>query len=134
MSVLKGTITWKDLKSNHSTSRFTGAAGKTLADVTTLKAALTPMSACHVRAEALIEKNYFGVDGAGAIDDKAIVTASDSNGETHKWAISGYNGTPQQDNDGYIMADADRTAAIAAIATFTGLTLSALRSPVIITL
>lgn len=134
MAVLKGTITWKDLKSNHSTSRFTGAAGKALLDVTTLKTALAAMSACDVRAEALIEKNYFGVAGAGAIDDKAIVTASDQDGETHKWAIAGYNGTKQQDRDGYIMADADRTAAIAAIATFTGLTLSALRSPVIVTL
>jgi hypothetical protein len=134
MSTIKGTITWKDLKQNHATSRFKGAAGKTLTDVTTLKTALAAMSACHVRAEGFVEKNYFGVDGAGAIDDKAIVTASDGDGDVHKWAISGYNGTPQQDNDGYIMADADRTAAIAAIAAFTGLTLSALRSPVIITL
>jgi hypothetical protein len=134
MSTIKGTITWKDLKGNHSTSRFKGAAGKTLADVTTLKTALSAMSDCHVRAEGFIEKNYFAVDGAGAIDDKAIVTGSDSDGEVHKWGISGYNGTPQQDNDGYIMADSDRTTALAAIETFTGLSLSAMRSPVIITL
>jgi hypothetical protein len=134
MSTLKGTITWKDLKGNHSTSRYTLVAGSTLATVTTLKTALAAMSDCHVRAEGFIEKNYFGVVGAGAIDDKAIVTASDEDGEVHKWAISGYNGTPQQDNDGYIMADDDRTTALAAIATATGLTLSAMRSPVIITL
>ena len=134
MAVKVGTITYKDLKSNHSTSRFDGAAGATLTTVQTLKTALAAMSDCHIRAEALIEKEYYGVAGAGAVDDKAIVTASDSNGKTHKWAISGYNGTPQQDNDGFIMADADRTSAISAIATFTGLTLSALRSPVIKTL
>lgn len=134
MATLKGTITWKDLKSNHSTSRFVMAPAKTLTDVTTLKTALAAMSDCHVRAEGFIEKNYFGVDGAGAIDDKALVTASDEDGEVHRWAISGYSGTPQQDNDGYIMADADRTAALAAIATATGLTLSAMRSPVIVTL
>lgn len=134
MATLKGTITWKDLKSNHSTSRFVMAVGKALADVTTLKTALAAMSDCHVRAEGFIEKNYFGVDGAGAIDDKALVTASDEDGEVHRWAISGYSGTPQQDNDGYIMADADRTSALAAIATATGLTLSAMRSPVIVTL
>lgn len=134
MSTLKGTITWKDVKGNHSTSRFKGDTGKALADVTTLKTALSAMSDCHVRAEGFIEKNYFAVVGAGAVDDKALVTASDADGEVHKWAVSGYNGTPQQDNDGYIMADADRTAALAAIATFTGLSLSAMRSPVIITL
>ena len=134
MSVLKGTITFKDVKGNHSTSQIDLAAGKTLADVTTLKTALSGMSDCHIRAEGFIEKNYFGVVGAGAVDDKAIVTASDENGEVHRWAISGYNGTPQQDNDGYIMADADRTAAIAAYAVATGLTLSAMRSPVITTL
>jgi len=134
MSTLKGTITWKDLKGNHSTSRFIGAAGKTLADVTTLKTALAAMSGCDVRAEGFIEKNYFGVSGAGAVDDKALVTASDSDGEVHRWAISGYSGTPVQDNDGYTMADADRTSALAAIATFTGLTLSAMRSPFITTL
>jgi len=134
MSTLKGTITWKDVKGNHSTSRFIGDTGKTLADVTTLKTALSAMSDCHVRAEGFIEKNYFAVAGAGAVDDKALVTASDSDGEVHRWAVSGYNGTPQQDNDGYIMADADRTAAISAIATFTGLSLSAMRSPVIVTL
>ena len=134
MSTLKGTVTWKDLKGNHSTSRFIGAPAKTITDVTTLKTALSAMSDCHVRAEGFIEKNYFGVDGAGAVDDKALVTASDEDGEVHRWGISGYNGTPLQDNDGYTMASADRTAAIAAIATFTGLTLSAMRSPVIITL
>lgn len=134
MSVEVGTITWKDLKANHSTSRFKLAGSSTLATVTTLKTALAAMSACHVRAEGYIEKNYFGVDGAGAIDDKAIVTASDSQGEVHKWGISGYSGTPTQDNEGYIMASADRTAALAAIATATGLTLSAMRSPVIVTL
>lgn len=134
MSVKKGTITWKDLKGNHSTSRFDGASGVGLSDVTTLKTALAAMSDCHVRAEGYIEKNYFGVAGAGAIDDKALVTASDENGDVHRWGIAGYNGTAQQDNDGYIMADADRSAAIAAIAAFTGLTLSAMRSPVITTL
>lgn len=134
MSVGKGTITFKDLKGNHSTMRFVADTGMALANVTTLKTALSALSDCHVRAEGYIDKNYFGVAGAGAIDDKAIITASDENGEVHKWALSGYNGVPQQDNDGYIMADADRTTALGVIATFTGLTLSAMRSPVIITL
>ena len=134
MSVLKGTITFKDLKGNHSVAKVVMAAGKALADVTTLKTGLALMSDCHIRAEALVEKNYFGVVGAGAIDDKAIFTASDQNGVVHKWGIPGYNGTPQQDNDGYIMADADRTTAAGLYAAATGLTLSVMRSPVIVTL
>jgi len=134
MSVLKGTVTFKDLKGNHSTSQVTLAGGSTLATVVTLKTGLALLSDCHIRAEGFLEKNYFGVAGAAAIDDKAIVTASDENGEVHKWGIPGYNGTPQQDNDGWIMADADRTTAIGLYAAATGLTLSAMRSPVIKTL
>lgn len=131
---LKATITFKDSQDNFSTMRFKGAAGKTLTDVQTLKTALAALSDCDVRAEGLIEKNYYDVAGGDDINSKAIVTGADSDGEVHKWSLPGYNGTPVQDDDGKHMADADRATAIAAIETFTGLSLTELRSPYIITL
>jgi len=134
MGASKGTITFKDVKQNFSTMRFPDSAGtKTLTDVTTLKTALVAFTDCHISGEGYVDKNKFTVDGADATDNKGIVTCQDGDGNVHKWAIPGYNGTPVQDNDGFTIEDADRDAAITAIAAFTGLTLSALRSPYIVT-
>lgn len=131
MGTLKGVITFKDLKANHSTMRFKGAAGKALADVTTLSTALAPYSACEVRAEGMMDKTYYGVDGAGNRDKKAICTFADADGETHKYAIPGFSGTPLQDKEGDYVDPVDLAVIQAAIETFTGETFAPLRSPVI---
>jgi len=130
----KGTIRFKDSQENFSAMRIEDTVGtQVLLGVTTLKTALAAHSGCHVRGEAYIDENLYSVAGSGALQDKAIITAQDSDGHVHKWALPGYSGTPVQDDDGWIMADADRDACITALATFTGLTLSALRSPYIVT-
>lgn len=129
MSVKKGTITFKDLEGNFATMRFKNVAD--LAASTTLKAALAAFSDCLVRSEALIEKNLYTVVGAGNVDEKAIITAQDSTGEVHKWALPGFNGTPVRDKEGDKVDPDDLTTILAAISTATGLSLAPLRSPVI---
>lgn len=128
---LKGTITYKDLKSNFSSMRFKPAAGKTLLDVGTLATVLDGYTACSRRAHALQEKTYLAAVGAGNRDEKGIVTVADADGEVHKWAIPGYNGATEQDNDGDIMADPDLAAIVAAITALTGEVYTVLRSPII---
>jgi len=130
----KGTIRFKDSQKNFSAMRIEDTVGtKVKTDVATLKTALSAKSDCDVRGEAYIDETLYSVAGAGALQDKAIITAQDTDGHVHKWALPGYNGTPVQDDDGWVMVDADRDALVTAIATFTGLTLSALRSPYIVT-
>lgn len=129
MATSKGTITFKDLFSNFSTMRFKGGAD--LAAVTTLKTALSAFSDCHIRAEGFQDKNYFAVVGAGNRDLKAIITLADADGETHKWAIPGFNGEPVQDSEGERVSDANVATIQAAIEAYTGETYTALRSPVI---
>jgi hypothetical protein len=131
MSTLKGVITFKDLKANHSAMRFKGAAGKALADVTTLKTAIAAFSDCHVRAEGLMDKLYYDIVGAGNRDNKAVCTFSDADGETHKYMIPGFNGTPLQDKEGDYVNPTDLATIQAAIEVFTGESFSPLRSPVI---
>lgn len=129
--MLKGTITFKDAELNFSTMRFTAATGKTKADVTTLSTALQAYTDCDVRAEAIIDKDYSEVAGAGNRDKKGIVTVGDSDGETHKWALPGYNGASATDKPGEHMIDPDLAAIVSAISTFTGEAYTVLRSPVI---
>lgn len=131
MSTLRGVITFKDLKANHSTMRFKGAAGKLLADVTTLEGVLSGYTDCHTRAEGIMDKVYYDVVGAGNRDLKAICTFADSDGETHKYSIPGFNGTPLQDKEGEYVDPVDLALIQAAIETFTGEAFSPLRSPVI---
>jgi len=134
MGASKGTITFKDVKTNFSTMRFPDEAdAKTKTDVATLRAVLALLSDCHIAGEGYVDKTKFTVAGADSVDNKGVITCQDQHGNVHKWALPGYNGTPVQDNDGWTMTDADRDTAIAAIAAFTGLTLSALRSPYIVT-
>jgi hypothetical protein len=131
MAAAKGTITFKDLKANHSTMRFKMADGKAKSDIDTLKVVLAGYSNCHVRAEALIDKTYYSVVGAGNRDNKAIITLADTDGEVHKWEIPGYNGDGIQDNEGEA-CDPDDVAIIqAAITALTGEAYSPLRSPII---
>lgn len=130
----KGTITFKDAEKNFSTMRFPDTAGtKTKADVETLKAVLVAFTDCHIRGTGYVDKTYYVVAGADITDSKAIVTCQDGDGNVHKYSIPGYNGTPVQDKDGYVMEDADRDAAVTAIGVFTGLALAPLRSPYIVT-
>lgn len=125
----RGTITFKDLKANFSTMRFKGPADLTV--VETLKTALTAFSDCHVRATGYIDKTYYSVVGAGNRDYKAIITLADADGEVHKWAIPGFNGTPLVDKEGEYVDPTDLATIMAAIATATGETFTSLRSPVI---
>lgn len=129
--MLKGTITFKDNEANFSTMRFVGDAGKEKADVVTLATALEGKSDCDVRAEALIDKDYSAVGGGGNRDLKGVITVSDSDGETHKWALPGYNGTAEIDKEGEHMIDPDLATLVAAIEAFTGESYTVLRSPVI---
>ena len=134
MGASKGTITFKDVKTNFSTMRFPDASdAKDKAGVATLQAVLETYSDCHVAGIGYVDKTKFTVAGADAVDNKAIITCQDGDGNVHKWALPGYNGTPVQDNDGWTMDTTERDACITAIAVFTGLTLSALRSPYIVT-
>ena len=128
---LKGTITYKDLKANFSTMRFKPAAGKGLTDVGTLATIIDGYTGCDRRAHAFQDKTYVAATGTANKDDKGIVTVADADGEVHKWAIPGYNGAEEQDNDGDIMADPDLAAIVAAIAALTGETYTTLRSPII---
>lgn len=128
---IKGTITYKDLEANFSTMRFKPAAGKALADVDTLAGVIDGYTACDRRAHAFQDKTYAAATGAGNRDIKGIVTVADSDGEVHKWAIPGYNGASEQDNDGEKMANPDLAAIVAAITALTGETYTVLRSPVI---
>lgn len=129
MSVMRGTITFKDLKTNFATMRFKDVAD--VAAMATLKTALAAFSDCHVRSEASTEKNLYSVVGAGNRDKKAICTFSDATGETHKWAIPGFNGTPLNDKEGDYVDPTDLATIQTAIETATGLSLSPLRSPYI---
>lgn len=127
----KGTITYKDLEANFSTMRFKPAGAKTLADVGTLATVLDGYTDCDRRAHAFQDKTYAAATGAGNKDIKGIVTVADSDGEVHKWALPGYNGTTAQDIDGEHMIDPDLAAIVAAITALTGETYTVLRSPVI---
>lgn len=128
---LKGTVTYKDLEANFSTMRFVPASGKTLADVDTLAVILDGVTDCDRRAHGLIDKTYAAATGAGNRDVKGVVTVSDSNGDTHRWEVPGYNGDSEQDKLGEHMIDPDLAAIIAGITALTGEAYTALRSPVI---
>ena len=104
---------------------------KTLADVTTLEGVLDDYTDCHTRAEAMIEKTYYAIVGAGNRDKKAILTLADADGETHKWALPGFNGTPLQDKEGDYVDPVDMAVIQAGIEALTGESYTALRSPVI---
>jgi len=131
MSTIKGVITFKDLKANFSAMRFKGDTGKVLADVETLKTVLATYTDCHVRATGAMEKTYYPVVGAANRDDKAVCTFSDVDGETHKYMIPGFNGTPLQDKEGDYVDPTDLAVIQAGIEVFTGESFSPLRSPVI---
>lgn len=131
MAVGRGTITWKGSNAATVTTRFKAAAGKTKADVVTLKEALDDFSDCNVRAEAFIDKNYYAVDGAGNVDLKAICSFADADGETHKYVIPGFNGTPLMDYEGEYVDPEDLDTIQTAVETFTGESFTPLRSPVI---
>jgi hypothetical protein len=132
--MIKGTITFKDLFKNHSTMQIVGAAGKTHADVETLKTTLASYSDCHIRGVGCIEKVYYAVAGAGNRDDKAIITVSDPDGKIHRWMIPGFNGTPLQDGEGTYVDPVDMAVIVPALTLFTGVAYSDNRSPVIRTI
>lgn len=127
----KGTITLKDEKGNLRTMRFKAGGGKLFADVGILNTTLIGYTDCETRAVGFVEKSYAPVDGGGNADRKGIVTVADADGETHKWALSGYNGASETDKQGEHMIDPDLAAIVAAIEVFTGESYTVLRSPVI---
>ena len=83
------------------------------------------------RAHGLVDKDYAAAAGGGNRDKKAIVTVADADGEVHKWAIPGFNGTVVNDKEGDHMDSTELATIVTAISAFTGETYTNLRSPII---
>lgn len=124
-----GTVTFKDLAPNFSTMQFENCTDAAALD--TLATYLDGKSVCQVSKKGFISNVIVSVDGAGNIDKKAIITATDSVNHTHKWAWPGYNGATEQDTKGEKMTATELRDVLDAIETATGLVLSPLRSPII---
>lgn len=126
-----GTMTFIDAESNLSTTRVKVRASKTKAALDILAAALDLKSTCGLSAVGYVDKSDEGGTPAGNKDYKAIITCMDEYRDVHKWQIPGYSGTKAQDKDGEHVIDPDLSTIVAAFATYTGYTLTPLRSPII---
>lgn len=130
-AVTKAVITFMDTKRNFSSMTFEGVA--TRAAMETLQGVLEGYTACNTKRNAFHDISVLSpATPVGANRDrKAIINTQDDVGHVHSWEIPGYNGATTQEKEGERVEDVALTAIVAAIATATGLSLTALESPVI---
>lgn len=131
MSIKKGVVTFMDSEKNFASMRFEGVADLTALGV--LETALLVLSNGAAKRRAIVEADILSpaTPVAGHVDTKAIITAQDSDGHIHRWSLPSFDGTSIKTKDGFRMDDTELATIVAAIATATGLTLTALESPVI---
>lgn len=131
MSVKKGVITIMDSEKNFASMRFEGVADLTA--LTTLETAVLVLTDGNAKRRAIVEADILSpaTPASGHVDKKGVVTTQDSDGHIHRWSIPSFSGTEIKTKDGYRMDDTELATIVAAIATATGMTLTALESPVI---
>lgn len=132
--VRDGFITWVDEKGNKVTNSFPRNTACTVGDMITLKNVLLNYTACDTAKYGFREYNVrvpYDQLNPGHVDTKARIVAMDTDGKVYKWHLSAYNGPTEKEKQGYKIPDATAETIVAAIATFTQKTLTALRCPVI---
>lgn len=134
MDITKGTITWPDSSKKGRAKVHVRGTGITKAKVEALAVVIDSFSNCTHNASTLLDSTSVSPTFEGNSDKKGVVVAQEPNGVVHKWLIPDVVDASKElvegtDKERIVPSDAETI--VAAFATCTGLTLTALTCPII---